>query len=114
MRKRIFVATTGATAAALLGGIGAAAPAQADPGSKGYVTRAEFSKIRKGMPMTKVHRIFGANGKQTAYYSGYPSIGIKAEQDREYKTASRYGFADVTYYKVNGVWKVHSKWAYFG
>jgi hypothetical protein len=114
MKKRLIVATVAATAAALVGGISAAAPAQADPGSKGYVTRAEFKKVKKGMQIQKAHKIFGAQGKQTTYFPAYPSIGIKAEQWREYKTASKWGFVDITYTKVNGVWKVKSKTAYWG
>ena len=114
MRKRIVVATAAATAVALLGGLGAAAPALADPGSKGYVTQNEFRKVTKGMSIVRAHRIFGAQGKQTYASSGYPSLGIRAEQAREYKTPSRWGFVDITYHRVNGVWKVKSKTAYWG
>jgi IMP dehydrogenase/GMP reductase len=113
MKKKLIVATTAATAVALLGGIGVAAPAQADPGSQGYVTKSEFKKVQRGMSITKAHKIFGTSGKQSVYDAGYPGF-VKASQLRQYKTGKKYGVVMVTYQRVNGVWKVQSKNAFWG
>lgn len=47
---------------------GAAAPESAaapSAAAKGCVTRAEYRKVKKGMPKAKVHKIFGTAGKRS-------------------------------------------------
>lgn len=82
--------------------------------SEPYVTRAEFRQVHRGMAIRRVHRIFDTRGKQTAYFSAYPSIGVPAEQWREYRTRSRYGSVEIVYKKRQGVWRLASKTAYWG
>ena len=89
-----------------------AAPAQAD--TDGCVTKAEFKKVRKGWKMTRVHRVFDTNGKQSWFTDAYPSLGIPAEQGREYRhCASKYSIVTVDFARKGGVWKVTRKSAYW-
>jgi hypothetical protein len=90
------------------------APAPADHRSKGHVTKSEFRQVCPGMPMHTAHRILGMKGRQSSYCPGAPSLGFKAEQARQYKTAKRCGAVDIAYYKVNGVWMVKAKDAFWG
>lgn len=94
--------------------IGAPAAIAATPTP--YVTKAEVEQVSKGMPLTKVHRIFDTKATQTSYMSGYSSkcLKVPATQSRDYKTKSKWGFVTVDYKKVKGTWKVDSKHAYLG
>lgn len=65
------VLTTALTSTALLGAgatTSVAAP-DADRAAKGgCVTKAEYKKVKKGMGIKKVHKIFGTSGKQSVRY----------------------------------------------
>lgn len=75
-----------ATAAVAAPLVLAAASAQADPGSPGCATRAEYSKVKKGMSPERVARIFGTNGKVS-----YSCIGTSVfSLSREYKPCQPY------------------------
>lgn len=43
-----------------------AAPAAAQAGTPGCVVRTEFRQVHDGMPLARVHRIFGTAGHQTS------------------------------------------------
>lgn len=84
-------------------------------GTRGYVTRPEFTKVGKGMTMSRTHSIFGAAGVQTSYDSGLPGkYGWPATQSRDYRVASKWGWVTVDYKYVNGAWKITGKSAYWG
>ena len=57
------------------------------------VSRHEFNRINKGMPMKKVHRIFDIRGRATGL--GLPN------QVRHYKPCTRNGLVQITY-RPNG------------
>jgi hypothetical protein len=109
MKRVIAAALTSIAVAAPAAVI--AAPAQA---SEPYVTKAEFRQVSKGMTMARVHRIFDVSGTQSYYESAYPSLGIPAEQSREYRTKSSWGSVDIDYVRRDGVWYVKRKDAFWG
>jgi hypothetical protein len=109
--KRAIAAILTATAVALPTVALTASPASA---SEPYVTKAEFRQVTRGMKITRVHRIFDVKGRQTIYSPAYPSIGIAAEQTREYRTKSSWGFVDIDYKRKDGTWVVVRKSAYWG
>lgn len=84
----------------------AVAPAQAD--TPGCVTRTEFSKVVRGMTMPRVHRIFDTRGVEN--FRGFGST------TREYTpcTDREWGFVNVSYERRGGLWRVTSKFAYWG
>jgi hypothetical protein len=95
-------------------GFAVVSPTAAHADSVGFVHQAEFRQVRKGMSIRRAHRIFDTGGKQSMYFPAYPSINSPAEQTREYRTKSRWGSVNVTYVKRAGVWRVKSKYAYWG
>ena len=103
MRKTLAGALT---AVALVAGPVAIAAAPAEAAGSAVVTKSEYRKIRKGMSITRVHRIFDTRGKQSFHMSGY--------QSREYRTTKRYGFVMVDFERRGGEWKVSSKAAFWG
>jgi hypothetical protein len=109
--SRVFVAAL--TAVVLSGPTIAltATPAQA---AESYVTKAEFRKVKRGMPVKRVHRIFDVDGKQTMYFPAYPSLGIPAEQSREYRVRSKWGYVSVDFKRKDGRWVMARKHAYWG
>jgi hypothetical protein len=107
--------------AALAASLSLVAQATSASAAEPYVTKKEFRKVTKGMRIDRVHAIFDVNGKQTWYYSAIDAqlcsqgkIWACAEQSREYRTRSRWDSVDVDFYKRNGVWRVESKYAYWG
>jgi len=106
--------------------IGVSSPAEA--AGRQTVNRTEFGAIHKGMKMTRVHAIFADpghaayRGVQESYYDEIDSdwcyegdTWACAEQDREYKVRSSWGYVDVDYYRdAYGTWRVSSKHAYWG
>ena len=102
------------------------APAQA--AGRQTVNRTEFAAIHKGMKMTRVHAIFADPGytkyagRQESYYDEIDAdwcyegdTWACAEQDREYRVRSSWGYVDVDYYRdAYGTWRVASKHAYWG
>jgi hypothetical protein len=111
MRKK-WLEVLVATAVALAPGIIVAAPAVAD--TPGCVTKAEFGAVAKGWSMKRVHNKFDTRGKQTWYMSG--SKYFPAEQSREYRACVHptWSSVNVDYAKKSGVWRVTSKYAYWG
>jgi len=96
-------------------------PASPASAAESYVTKPEFKKVKKHTKLTKVHGIFDTKGKQTSYYGaidgGYCADGdlwACASQTRDYRTKSKWGTVTVTYYKRFGVWRVDSKYVYWG
>lgn len=102
MRKTLASLAAGAVAS--FGIVAAAPPAEAH--THDCVTRTEFRKIRQGFSMDRVHRIFDVRGRFTSGGGGYVS--------RDYNACGRYNFVTVNYERRNGVWRVDSKYAYFG
>ena len=105
MRKLLLglVAVTAVAAPVAL----VSAPANADAGSPGCVTRAEFKKVdtrgRDASTRTQVTRIFGTHGK--VQYRGSGGVGV------EYRTCagdSTWSYVDVDF--DNG--KAWFKWMY--
>ena len=89
--------------------------ASAAPKNTPVVTKPEFAKTKKGMVIKTVHSIFGTKGKQTSFDSGYPGpYGWPAHQTREYKTKSPYGAVIAGFDKIDGVWVLVSKTAFWG
>jgi len=86
----------------------AAAPAEA---AGNTCTRSEFRQIHRGDSITKVTRLCG-KGSQTDYFGATPFT--HAAQSREYNAPGQYSFVSVDFEKRGGVWKVMSKWAYWG
>lgn len=76
--------------------LGTAPAAVAD--TPGCVTKGEYKKVRKGMTVAKVHRIFDTKGKVTASGS---SAGSRW-QFREYDPCVGDGWVDVDYDKEHG------------
>lgn len=109
--KRAIAAVVTATALTVPAAVIIAAPAQA---AEPYVTQAEFRQVTKGMRLKRVHLIFDISGKQTMYFPAYPSLGMPAEQTREYRVKSEWGSVDVDYKRKDGVWVVIRKTAYWG
>ncbi len=74
----------------------------------GCVKRNEFSKVKRGMRINRVHAIFDTDGKKLAQAYGMLT--------REYKPCSdpQYGFVWVDYERRNSTWKVSGKAAYWG
>lgn len=100
--------TLGAAPAVLI-----ASPAAADTGT--CVDRGEFRKVVRGMKIDRVHAIFDVSGRQSYFSSGYPGqYGWPATQSRTYKPCTRYSYVSVDYERINGVWKVDAKNAYWG
>ncbi|WP_141014540.1 hypothetical protein [Nocardioides sambongensis] len=72
-----------------------AADRGADRAAKGCVTKAEYKKVKKGMPIAKVHKIFGTAGKQTV---SVPGVGGGKVVGRAYKVCtSKKGAVGVSY-----------------
>ena len=71
----------------LLVSVGVASPAGAD--TPGCVSRHEFTRVSKGMTMTRVHGIFDTEGKATGL--GAPN------QLRYYKTCTGRGMVQVIF-----------------
>ena len=70
IRRQLAVTAAVALTSTAFGAVavpaGAAAPESAaapSAAAKGCVTRAEYRKVKKGMPKAKVHKIFGTAGK---------------------------------------------------
>lgn len=99
--SRTIARATVALALALPLSLGAvSAPAQA---AGACVSKAEFKKVKDGMRMKRVHRIFDTAGKQSFVMDSY--------QSREYKACtSTYGFVMVDFDHR----KVESKTAFWG
>lgn len=114
--KKLLVAL--ATSFALLAPVAVASPAQA--ADNPYVTKWEFRKVRPGMTMARVRRIFDIPGKQTWFYSAIgrctrADLWLCAEQSRDYRTRSRWGSVTIDYIRYpGGVWRVDTKSAYWG
>lgn len=107
--RPLIAATALAVAASTMTGM---QPAQAD--TEGCVTKSEFGKVRKGWAIKRVHRVFDTAGKQSWFTGAYPSLGIPAEQGREYRhCASQYSIVTVDFTKKSGVWRVSRKDAYW-
>jgi hypothetical protein len=74
-------------------GILAATPANADPGSRGCVIRAEYGQVRKGMTKAAVDRESGTTGRRQA---GATSGGYRSEV-WSYKPCSRFSAVSVSF-----------------
>jgi hypothetical protein len=116
VRKSVIAAV-----AALVASLGMVSQATSASAAEHYVTKKEFHRVSKGMKMPRVHAIFDTRGKQVSFYSAIDAklcskgkIWACAEQDREYRTKSRWGYVDIDYYKRNGIWRVGSRSAYWG
>jgi len=70
-----------------------AAPASANPGSPGCVTRTEYRQVHKGMTPGQVSRKFGMRGHRDA---GASSGGYRSEV-WSYKTCKRYSAVAISY-----------------
>lgn len=92
-----------------------------------FVSRTEFFSIHKDYRKTRVHDIFGNYGRkytgvQTSFYdeidAEWCAEGERwacATQSREYHTKSRWGTVYVDYYlDASNVWRVDTKYAYWG
>jgi hypothetical protein len=121
MKKLIttLVATVALTGGGLsLGTVAAdAAPVVAKKNAK-CITKPEFRRIHKGQTITRVKKIVGGAGGQVYFDGGYAGpYGWPAEQERKHNQCGGsygvHGSAYVTYKKVNGVWKVKGKNAYW-
>lgn len=114
--KRISQAITATLTglAVMFGLVAVGTPAAVAATPTNYVTKAEYNKVRKGMDIKRVHRIFDVNGKQVLYFRAEPNIGLPASQSRGYRVKSQWGFVWVDYDKINGTWKVADKDAYWG
>ena len=73
MKRRIVVTTVAATGAALLGGLGATAPALAAPGAADNVTKTQVHKAHKDTSIIKTHRVLGYKGRKTHTWKLYHS-----------------------------------------
>jgi hypothetical protein len=83
------------------------------PATGGYVTKAEYKSVRKGMTLKQVHRTLGTAGTVFTYDDSSPGA-YPAWQDRVYAVKSRDGSVTIEYQKVGGAWKVANKWVYWG
>ena len=92
MRRRIATVALAATIATS-GLVLPATPAQAGE----CVSRTEYRRVNRGMSKTRVHRIFGFDGRQTMSYRLFGNLYT----DRQYKTCTRFGFASVSYKNGN-------------
>ena len=70
-----------------------AAPASANPGSPGCVTRTEYRQVHKGMTPRQVSRKIGMRGHRDA---GASSGGYRSEV-WSYKTCQRYSAVAISY-----------------
>ena len=70
-----------------------AAPASADPGTPGCVTRAEYGQVRKGMTKAAVDAEFGTRGTRQ---SGATSGGYRSEV-WSYKPCTRYSAVSIAF-----------------
>ena len=111
--RRMVVAL--ALAAALAGAMLLATATKSDAAAtnSGCITRAESGHVKKGMTINRAHQIIGGSGKQQMLLPGYPSLGIKAEQIRQYKQCGSFGFSQVTYTHKSGNWFVKSQFKFF-
>lgn len=107
MRKQIggLVSASLVTAAMAVAPMMVSAPATA--ATAGCVTKAEFHKVTHGMSRTRVKRIFGTDGKQSFFYTGYQSRDYKSCFDPKWSSVS------VDFRKRSGVWRVSSKMAFW-
>jgi hypothetical protein len=80
--------------------------ANADAGSRGCVTRAEYKAVKKGWTKTRVDQRFGTKGhKQAGATSGGFSSSVWT-----YKTCSQFSAVAVSYDKRGtGPWKLAAK-----
>jgi len=86
------------------------APAQADTPT--CVSKPEFNKVQKGWSITRVRNLFDVPGKQVSFISG--DAYSNASQSREYKPCTQYSTVMIDYERKAGVWRVTSKYAYWG
>lgn len=93
--------------AALVASAFLVAPAPvASAATPGCVTKAEYQKVKKGTPKTKVAKTFGTAGKRISIAS---SGGFSSEI-RSYKTCSKYSVVSIAFDKVpGGVFKLSAK-----
>ena len=100
--------------AALAGAMLLATATQSDAATNsGCITRAESGHVKKGMTINQAHQIIGGSGKQQMLLPGYPALGLKAEQIREYRQCGSFGFSHVTYTRKSGNWFVKSQLKFF-
>ncbi|TYL45332.1 hypothetical protein FXB39_18540 [Nocardioides sp. BGMRC 2183] len=92
------VLTTALTSTAFLAATAPGAEAAdrgVDRAAKACVSKPEYKKVKKGMPIKKVHKIFGTSGKQTV---SYPAPGGGKIVGRAYKVCtSKKGAVGVSY-----------------
>ena len=79
----------------------------AERGSR-CVTKSEFRKVKRGMKMKRVHRIFDTRGKQSYFYT----IGGDRYTGREYKACHHPKWSLVSVDFKNG--RETGKFAYWG
>ncbi|WP_205473676.1 hypothetical protein [Nocardioides sp. SYSU D00038] len=85
------------------------------PRNKPAVTREEYRRVRRGMSIARVHKVFGTAGKRTGLIAADPAAGQPAQQSREYRVqGSKWGFVTVYYVQGSGSWVVTRKAAYWG
>jgi hypothetical protein len=115
MLRKIVLGVT--AAAAIATPVMALVPSAHAATNRPCISKTEFSKIKKGYSIATVKRIVGGTGSQDLYNSGYPSLGIRPSQTREHTQCGGsygvHGFADVSYEKKAGVWRVTSKDAFW-
>lgn len=66
---------------------------QAGAFAAGCVTQGEFSKLRNGMSVSKVAKLFGTNGKRGAFARS----GAYTSEVRSYVTCTPYGAVAVSF-----------------
>lgn len=105
MHKTVSSLVSGSVLAAALAVAPVMVQAPASAATPGCVTKAEFHKVTHGMSRKRVKRIFGTDGKQSFFFTGY--------QSRDYKTCvdPKWSEVSVDYKKRHGVWRVYSKMA---
>ncbi len=93
-------------AVALSVGLLTAVPATAMADTPGCVTRAEHRKVKDGMTLSQVRRIYDARGRLENIGSGGMS--------REYRTCAgdSWSYASVDFERKGGAWRVWFKWIY--
>ena len=90
-----------------------AVPANAALGDNRCITKTEFRAVTKGTSMARAQSIIDYKGSQEYYFDA--TAFSRASQTRSFKACgSSYGEAYVDFEKKAGVWRVTSKWAYWG
>lgn len=80
--------------------------AEANPGSKGCVTRPEFKAVKKGWTKARVDAKFGTHGHKEA---GATSGGFSSSV-WSYKPCTRFSAVAISYDKTGrGAWKLTAK-----